>query len=303
MSSSTSSDSNIYIATVDSKDYLINPIDWNNVTTHGVKDNSIPGSKIISIPVSKIVGDLPGGASKADVDAANLSTSDINEWQKKLQIDTLDALVDAKQNKQDNSLKTTSKTIVGAINEVKGVADAAAKADASNITVATWKEKLGFITSDEVPEQVQPDWNATSGNGQILNKPPISNYVENPSADNSVVVTVNGNDWIDNKFKLGSKIIYDFGSGINLATTDKLELKLNQAYMWHIKISLCGRNFNDMYEFDICNSAADNYYITKNDVASDWKCSLSDGVLAIWPTHDGPLSYTGTIEILETGVL
>lgn len=98
-SSSTSSDSNIYIATADSNDYLINPIDWNNITTHGVKDNSIPGSKVISIPVSKIVGDLPGGESKADVDAANLSTSNITAWQKKLQIDTLDALVNTKQDK------------------------------------------------------------------------------------------------------------------------------------------------------------------------------------------------------------
>ncbi len=79
----------------------------------------------------------------------------------------------AYQKASDDTLATTSKTVVGAINEVKGVADAAAKADASNITVATWKEKLGFITSDEVPEQVQPDWNATSGKGQILNKPNV----------------------------------------------------------------------------------------------------------------------------------
>lgn len=79
----------------------------------------------------------------------------------------------AYQKASDNTLETTSKTVVGAINEVKGVADAAAKADASNITVATWKEKLGFITSDEVPEQVQPDWNATSGKGQILHKPDV----------------------------------------------------------------------------------------------------------------------------------
>lgn len=98
-SSSTSSDSNIYIATADSEDYLINPIDWNNITTHGVKDNSIPGSKIISIPVSKIVGDLPGGGSKADVDASNLSSTNITAWQEKLEIDTLDALVNTKQDK------------------------------------------------------------------------------------------------------------------------------------------------------------------------------------------------------------
>ena len=81
----------------------------------------------------------------------------------------------AYQKASDDTLATTSKTVVGAINEVKGVADAAAKADASNITVATWKEKLGFITASEVPEQVQPDWNATSGKGQILNKPDVKN--------------------------------------------------------------------------------------------------------------------------------
>lgn len=84
------------------------------------------------------------------------------------------AALDLKQDKSDNTLTTTSKTVVGAINEVKGVADAAAKADASNITVATWKEKLGFITASEVPEQVQPDWNAASGKGQILNKPDVN---------------------------------------------------------------------------------------------------------------------------------
>lgn len=79
----------------------------------------------------------------------------------------------AYQKASDDTLATTSKTVVGAINEVKGVADAAAKADASNITVATWKTKLGFITAEEVPAQVQPDWNATSGKGQILNKPDV----------------------------------------------------------------------------------------------------------------------------------
>lgn len=80
----------------------------------------------------------------------------------------------AYQKVSDDALATTAKTVVGAINEVKGVADAAAKADASNITVATWKEKLGFITSDEIPEQVQPDWNATTGASSIANRPNIS---------------------------------------------------------------------------------------------------------------------------------
>lgn len=94
------------------------------------------------------------------------------------------AALDLKQDKTDNTLATTSKTVVGAINEVKGVADAAAKADASNITVATWKEKLGFIAASEVPEQVQPDWNAASGKGQILNKPDVK--------ANSIDTTIGG---------------------------------------------------------------------------------------------------------------
>lgn len=94
------------------------------------------------------------------------------------------AALDLKQDKTDNTLATTSKTVVGAINEVKGVADAAAKADASNITVSTWKDKLGFITASEVPEQVQPDWNATSGKGQILNKPNVKdNGIDTTIAD------------------------------------------------------------------------------------------------------------------------
>lgn len=87
----------------------------------------------------------------------------------------------AYQKASDDTLSTTSKTVVGAINEVKGVADAAAKADASNITVATWKEKLGFITAEE---QVQPDWNATSGKGQILNKP---NVTKGANSDSTVI--------------------------------------------------------------------------------------------------------------------
>ena len=90
----------------------------------------------------------------------------------------------AYQKASDDTLATTSKTVVGAINEVKGVADAAAKDDASNITVATWKTKLGFITAEEVPAQVQPDWNATSGKGQILNKPDVIN--------NDIDVTIAG---------------------------------------------------------------------------------------------------------------
>lgn len=116
--------------------------------------------------------------STAD-DAAKKDASNIEAatWKTVLGYQNADEVATAVNNgittNEYSTLATTAKTVKGAINEVKGVADAAAKADASNITVATWKEKLGFITASEVPEQVQPDWNATSGKGQILNKPNV----------------------------------------------------------------------------------------------------------------------------------
>lgn len=163
----------------------------------------------------------------------------------------------AYQKSSDDTLATTSKTVVGAINEVKGVADASAKADASNITVATWKEKLGFITSDEVPEQVQPDWNATSGKGQILNKPDIDKYneairfgasvfqsqtqTEHPTQIELIVngsvnggysyseraIHVNANDMLSRDFgssyidsSMPVEITYHYHNGITTATAD-----------------------------------------------------------------------------------
>lgn len=60
---------------------------------------------------------------------------------------------------------------------IPGLEASKANVDASNITaeqVASWKTKLGFITSGDIPQQVQPDWNADSGLGQILNKPNVS---------------------------------------------------------------------------------------------------------------------------------
>ena len=200
-SSSTSSDSNVYIATADSKNYLINPIDWNNITAHGVKDNSIPGSKIISIPVSKIIGDLPGGASKADVDAANLSTSNITAWQKKLQIDTLDALVNTKQDKQDNSLNTTSKTVVGAINEnfdkVQNIFEATSGFTGFNGTISTESIMTGdimtskIVSDGNIPVQIE----TVQSTGDINHNGNIcfgNRYYEELDSKNHYKVNTNG---------------------------------------------------------------------------------------------------------------
>ena len=128
------------------------------------------------------------------------------------------AALDLKQDKTDDTLTTTSKTVVGAINEVKGVADAAAKADASNITVATWKEKLGFITSDEVPEQVQPDWDATEGKGQILNQPSIKK-----GTNQKCVIKVNDVDVSDQAYYTNGVITYNGEYGYSSNSVLKIQ--------------------------------------------------------------------------------
>lgn len=202
----------------------------------------------------------------------------------------------AYQKASDDTLATTEKTVVGAINEVKGVADAAAKADASNITVATWKEKLGFITASEVPEQVQPDWNAASGKGQILNKPPISNYVE---TDDDVVI--NGLDLV--KYRIGGKIVYSSSADSYGISLNDFTIKCNPGYMWHIVINFYTRRTKEPYHIDISYNTG-SYSIIKNDEACDWTFSENEnGVLTLMPNIIGDYSSAGTIEIMRTGVL
>lgn len=154
----------------------------------------------------------------------------------------------AYQKASDDALATTEKTVVGAINEVKGVADAAAKADASNITVATWKEKLGFITASEVPEQVQPDWNATSGKGQILNKPKIYSGTGSPigiklgtditqaqDIESDCIYMGNGACAVAKYVTNSPTIVYDKSSGTGFT----IEIKLNDGGIYKIyKINL-----------------------------------------------------------------
>ena len=96
------------------------------------------------------------------------------------------------QTKSDDTLATSAKTVVGAINEVNtqvttntssisantASITALENGTSENINVAGWKSKLGFITA---ADQVQPDWTAASGKAQILNKPDVE-------TENSVVV-------------------------------------------------------------------------------------------------------------------
>lgn len=177
----------------------------------------------------------------------------------------------AYQKASDDTLTTTSKTVVGAINEVKGVADTAAKADASNITVATWKEKLGFITAEE---QVQPDWNATSGKGKILNKPDIKAGENGTTVINSC------------------KTIGDFTTDINGATNVITVTTDNVMYYYQILITafVTGTSVNCITKYTVTAHSGNTIAPT---VEKEYISSYND-VIDI-DIHAGIVTITDTV--------
>ena len=199
------------------------------------------------------------------------------------------AALDLKQDKTDDTLATTDKTVVGAINEVKGVADAAAKADASNITVATWKTKLGFITAEEVPEQVQPDWNATSGKGQILNKPDIRQ-------GNEIITIANANDeaaTFENSIIFSKNSVLEYDSYDATILDDKsIKVSVNQNY------TLTGIDFivgdGGIYHIGGFSSTSTSVNIIKEVGETSATFSFDNGIL----TANLPTTYKMLIYIL-----
>lgn len=176
----------------------------------------------------------------------------------------------AYQKASDDTLATTSKTVVGAINEVKGVADAAAKADASNITVATWKTKLGFITASEVPEQVQPDWNATSGKGQILNKPDVKTVTGVGTAIQNVIIRKITLSEGDNTISLF----------LNSEKTEKLicESNTGDRTEFNVGVNADGESINVVKEIMLGNNV---FSITANDGRKITLNATADGYVTI----------------------
>ena len=214
--------------------------------------------------------DNPHNVTAAQVGLGNVdNTSDVDKPVSTAQ----QAALDLKQDKTDNTLATTSKTVVGAINEVKGVADAAAKADASNITVSTWKDKLGFITASEVPEQVQPDWNAASGKGQILNKPNVDKGIFSNKCTilvNEVDVSdqayySNGVAYYNSNYMMGGHTLKIKGNGSDFNVLIELMdggiISTGSFMETNLRIAKDIANYNPTLDFD-----PDTYTLTVSDV-------------------------------------
>ena len=92
---------------------------------------------------------------------------------------------------QPGDLATVATT--GNYSDLSGTPDLSIYAQSANLaTVATSGSYNDLIDKPVIPEQVNADWNATTGKAEILNKPDLSIYAE--SADLSTVATTGSYD-------------------------------------------------------------------------------------------------------------
>lgn len=192
------------------------------------------------------------------------------------------------QTKSDDTLATSAKTVVGAINELNtkvttntssisaNTASITALEDGTseNIDVAGWKSKLGFITA---ADQVQPDWTAASGKAQILNKPDVE-------TKNSVVV-------------IGATNAIASVAGIvtntQQVTTGSASLTCNYNVNGNAKLDFVS-DTGDMIEILIANEGSSNFSVIK-------ECTFGEDCLTITNvTWEASGNYAMTISYTAT---
>ena len=192
------------------------------------------------------------------------------------------------QTKSDDTLATTAKTVVGAINEVNtkvttntssiaaNTASITALEDGTseNIDVAGWKSKLGFITA---ADQVQPDWNAASGKAQILNKPDVE-------TENSVVV-------------IGATNAIASVAGIvtntQQVTTGSNSLTCNYNVNGNAKLDFVS-DAGDMIEILIANEGSSNFSVIKECTFGEDCLNITNVTWEASGNYAMVISYTAT---------
>lgn len=192
------------------------------------------------------------------------------------------------QTKSDDTLATTNKTVVGAINELNtkvttntsGIAANTASITAledgssENIDVSGWKTKLGFITA---ADQVQPDWNAASGKAQILNKPDVE-------TENSVVV-------------IGATNAIASVAGIvtntQQVTTGSNTLTCNYNANGNAKLDFVS-DAGDMIEILIANEGSSNFSVIKECTFGEDCLNITNVTWEASGNYAMAISYTAT---------
>lgn len=192
------------------------------------------------------------------------------------------------QTKSDDTLATSAKTVVGAINELNTKVTTNTSSIAANtasitaledgtseeINVSGWKTKLGFITA---ADQVQPDWTAASGKAQILNKPDVE-------TKNSVVV-------------IGATNAIASVAGIvtntQQVTTGSESLTCNYNVNGNAKLDFVS-DAGDMIEILIANEGSSNFSVIK-------ECTFGEDCLTITNvTWEASGNYAMTISYTAT---
>lgn len=192
------------------------------------------------------------------------------------------------QTKSDDTLATSAKTVVGAINELNtkvttntssistNTASITALEDGTseNIDVAGWKSKLGFITAND---QVQPDWTAASGKAQILNKPDVE-------TENSVVV-------------IGATNAIASVAGIvtntQQVTTGSNSLTCNYNANGNAKLDFVS-DAGDMIEILISNEGSSNFSVIKECACGEDCLTITNVTWAASGNYAMSISYTAT---------
>lgn len=192
------------------------------------------------------------------------------------------------QTKSDDTLATSAKTVVGAINELNtkvttntssiatNTASIAALEDGTSeeIDVAGWKSKLGFITA---ADQVQPDWTAASGKAQILNKPDVE-------TENSVVV-------------IGATNAIASVAGIvtntQQVTTGSASLTCNYNVNGNAKLDFVS-DAGDMIEILIANEGSSNFSVIKECTCGEDCLNITNVTWEASGNYAMTISYTAT---------
>lgn len=192
------------------------------------------------------------------------------------------------QTKSDDTLATSAKTVVGAINELNTKVTTNTSSIATNtasitaledgtseeIDVAGWKSKLGFITA---ADQVQPDWTAASGKAQILNKPDVE-------TKNSVVV-------------IGATNAIASVAGIvtntQQVTTGSASLTCNYNVNGNAKLDFVS-DAGDMIEILISNEGSSNFSVIKECTVGEDCLNITNVTWEASGNYAMAISYTAT---------
>ncbi len=136
--------------------------------------------------------------------------------------------------------------------------------------VSAFQNDVGYITADQIPTQINADWNATAGAAQILNKPSLfsGNYNDLINKPTFAVVATSGNyNDLNNKPALFSGNYNDLSNRPNFAT-----------------VATSG-NYNDLTNkpniptvpTNVSSFSNDAYYVTYNQLLS-----LIDSIKSIY---------------------